>query len=90
MIDMKKETSQYEPMLPTLPFRAIDKTNPAYSIIVVTQIKNGTALVHSTFADGYRKFERKLSLDDIELIPKHKCNPDSFNKHCQTCGRYCG
>ena len=77
-------------VLPTVPFRAIDKTNSAYKNIVVTQVNDNVVLAHSTFSDGYRKFERKLLLTDIEIIPKHKCNPDSFNKHCQTCGKYCG
>lgn len=78
------------PVLPTVPFRAIDKTNTAYRNIVVTHIDGQKATVHSTFADGYRKFERILSVLDIHVIPEHKCNPDSFNKHCQTCGKYCG
>lgn len=77
-------------VLPTVPFRAIDKTNSAYRNIVVTEVNEESVLAHSTFADGYRKFERKLLLTDIEIIPIHNCNPDSFNKHCQTCGKYCG
>jgi hypothetical protein len=77
-------------ILPAVPFRAKDKTNSAYRNIVVTNISGDSVIAHSTFADGYRKYERKILLKDIELIPEHKCNPDSFNKHCQTCGRYCG
>lgn len=83
-------SNELYPLLPTVPFRAIDKTNSAYRNIVVTQVNGDVVLAHSTFADGYRKFERKLLLTDIEVMPKHNCNPDSFNKHCQTCGKYCG
>jgi nucleotidyltransferase/DNA polymerase involved in DNA repair len=78
------------PLLPAVPFRAKDKTNGAYNTIVVTKVLDNSVLAHTTFADGYRKYERLIDINDIELIPEHKCNPDSFNKHCQTCGRYCG
>lgn len=78
------------PLLPAVPFRAKDKTNAAYKNIVVTKVIGDSVLAHSTFADGYRKYERNILISDIELIREHKCNPDSFNKHCQTCGRYCG
>ena len=77
-------------VLPAVPFRAKDKTNAAYKNIVVTKVTGDSVTAHSTFADGYRKYERNILIGDIELIPEHKCNPDSFNKHCQTCGRYCG
>lgn len=76
--------------LPAVPFRAKDKTNSAYKNIVVTKVTGDIVIAHSTFADGYRKYERSILIKDIELIPEHKCNPDSFNKHCETCGRYCG
>lgn len=78
------------PVLPAVPFRAKDKTNYAYKNIVVTKVRHDSVIAHSTFADGYRKYERSILISDIELIPEHICNPDSFNKHCQTCGRYCG
>lgn len=76
--------------LPAVPFRARDKTNSTYSNILVTKVLGDSVIAHSTLSDGYRKYERNILISDIELIPEHKCNPDSFNKHCQTCGRYCG
>jgi len=76
--------------LPTAPFRIKDKTNSAYCYATVTRIEGDNVIAHTIFADGYRKFERPIAIKDIELIPEHQCNPDSFNKHCQTCGKYCG
>lgn len=87
---LKNEFMENVTSLPIVPFRAKDKTNNAYSTIVVKKIIDNSVVAHTIFADGYRKFERKISINDIELIPEHICNPDSFNKHCQICGKYCG
>lgn len=89
-MNTEKNATDIYTLSPTLPFMAFDKTNSTYKNIVVTDVSNGKAKVYSTFADGYRKYKRVLNIEDIELIQKHICNPDSFNKHCQICGKYCG
>lgn len=87
----KNQTQQLTlDQLPSVPFRANDKSNKTYCNIVVTKVLNDSVQAHTTFADGYNKFERVINLKNIELLPEHKCNPDSFNKHCQICGCYCG
>lgn len=74
-------------VLPAVPFMANWKHH--YGAVKVKSVDGDNCIVEIRFADPYLNYEKTAKVTDLTLFKEHKCEPDSFNGHCQVCGRYC-
>ena len=71
-------------VLPCQVYYPADKRN-----VELKEIKGDKAIIRLKFAGYWHNYDKEVLLSELIPIPEHKHDIDSFNGHCQVCGKYC-
>ena len=71
-------------VLPCQVYYPADKRN-----VELKEIKGDKAIIRLKFAGYWHNYDKEVLLSELMPISEHKHDVDSFNGHCQVCGKYC-
>ena len=70
--------------LPCQVYSVTEKRN-----VELKEIKGEKAIIRLKFAGYWHNYDKEVPVSDLSVIPEHVHDIDSFNGHCQICGKYC-